>query len=77
MSKQPEVENEMAYTRWDDSCQKHGPIEVENTGGIRVENQRQCRRARGHEGDHASGYGLHFRQWATSYPDWTAVPNLN
>lgn len=63
-----QVEAEMAYTSWSQSCQSYGVVVVstepdeQGRTGMRGEG-RQCRRQRDHSGDHASGFGRSFRQW--------------
>lgn len=64
-----EIEQEMAYTSWEQSCQELGEVLVstepdeQGRTGMTTEG-RQCRRQKGHEGNHASGFGVpSFRQW--------------
>lgn len=51
---QAEVEHEMAWTTWQESCRDPAVID----GSLR-----QCRRRARHNDDHASGYGRHYRKW--------------
>lgn len=53
-----ELEIEMAYTRWDDSCKD--PHLVPTADGTDF---RECRRAKGHDGPHASGYHQGLIRW--------------
>lgn len=48
------IQREMTWTTWGDSCRSDTIIDGE---------QRECRRTKGHEGFHASGFYLHFRFW--------------
>lgn len=54
-----ELEQEFAYTSYRDSC-KAGVL-LGSDGEL--PEKRECRRANGHEGDHASGFGEHLYQW--------------
>lgn len=46
-----ELDQEFAYTTWEQSCRDPYPPDLE------------CRRQRGHDGDHAAGYGDARVRW--------------
>lgn len=50
----PGRENEFAFTTWEFSCRDprvvHGDL-------------RECRRAKKHDGPHASGFDTNYREW--------------
>ncbi len=46
-----ELDLEFAYTSWDASCRDPSPT------------LQQCRRRRGHDGDHAAGFGDARLRW--------------
>ncbi len=46
-----QLDLEFAYTQWSASCQDPSPT------------MHQCRRRRGHDGDHAAGFGASRVRW--------------
>jgi hypothetical protein len=46
-----DLDTEFAFTPWEDSCRDPHPT------------IRQCRRPRGHDGDHAAGWGERRITW--------------
>lgn len=46
------LDREMGYTRWDESCQALYGVDT------------ACRRRKGHDGDHATGYGAGRVRWS-------------
>ena len=54
----PDLDMEFAYTSWADSCRD--PLLDDES------DFRECRRATGHDGDHAAGFGAHRITWGQS-----------
>jgi hypothetical protein len=78
MSKsQSEVEREMAYVNWSESCQTAGPVEISqaDTADIKF-HHRFCRRPRNHTPaePHASGFGDGYMEWSG---DWAVNGNAS
>ncbi len=51
LSEDDQLTLEFAYTTWEFSCQDPSPT------------MHECRRRRGHDGDHAAGFGRNRHRW--------------